>query len=130
MLRDFKSVWKDQLSGDQWKQMFTDAGTSQLAVGKTLRAAAGQAFTLHNAEIGEVALKLDDPETITELTRLARTQYRTDIAHYTQLWDVSKTLDLTTDGIDKLNMVTEFMGHHLPGYSNLEDAMKTGGSGG
>jgi hypothetical protein len=80
---------------------------------------------LHSAEIGEEAAKLDDPETITQLTRLARTQYMGDIAHYTRLWDVAKTVDLTVDGLDKLNQVTEFMGGHLPVYGHLEDAMKT-----
>jgi hypothetical protein len=65
------------------------------------------------------------PDSCSQLTRLARTQYMGDIAHYTRLWDVAKTVDLTTDGLNKLNMVTEFMGGHLPVYSHLEDAMKT-----
>jgi hypothetical protein len=130
VVQNFKSVWEDNLSEGQWRQMFTDSQTGQMAVGKTLRGAAANAFTLHNPEITEEIGKLDEPDTIAQLTRLARTQYRFDMAHYTTMWDVSKVLDLSSDGIDKLNLVTEFMGGHLPGYSNLEDAMKTGGSGG
>jgi uncharacterized membrane protein YqaE (UPF0057 family) len=130
VVQNFKSVWEDNLSEGQWRQMFTDSQTGEMAVGKTLRGAAANAFTLHNPEITEEIGKLDEPDTIAQLTRLARTQYRFDMAHYTTMWDVSKVLDLSSDGIDKLNLVTEFMGGHLPGYSNLEDAMKTGGSGG
>jgi hypothetical protein len=69
-LQNFKSVWKDELSEGQWREMFTDAQTSELAIGKTLRGAAGNAFTLHSAEIGAEAAKLDDPETVAQLTRL------------------------------------------------------------
>lgn len=130
MLRDFKSVWQENISGGNLSKMFQDAQTGELQVGKTLGGAMKQAFTLHSAEIGEEAAKLDDPGTISELTRLARTQYMGDLAHYIRLWDVAKTVDLTTDGLDKLNMVTEYMGGHLPVYSHLEDLMKSGGSGG
>lgn len=130
MLQDFKSVWKDNISARQWQDMFKDAQTGDWQISKTLTGAVKQVFTVHSAEIGEEAEKLDDPDTVTQLTRLARTQYRMDIARYTTMWNISKTIDLTTDGVDKLNQVTEFMGGHLPGYSNLEDAMKTQGSGG
>jgi hypothetical protein len=128
MVKNFKSAWEDDLSDGQWKGLFKDQA-GEMAVGKTLRGAAQNAFTFHNPEITEEAAKLNEPDTIAQLTRLARTQYRFDMAHYTTMWDVSKGLDLSSDGIDKLNQVTEFMGGHLPGYSNLEDAMKTGGGG-
>jgi hypothetical protein len=130
MVHDFKTVWQENISGGNLSKMFQDAQTKEPQVGKTLGGAMKQAFTLHSAEIGEEAAKLDDPATISQLTRLARTQYMGDIAHYTRLWDVAKTVDLTTDGLDKLNMVTEYMGGHLPVYSHLEDLMRTGGSGG
>jgi hypothetical protein len=136
LVQNFKTVWEDSLSEGKWRSLITQIdkdGSEHLAIGKTLgtlRSAAGQAFTLHSAEIAEEAEKLDDPETVAQLTRLARTQYKFDIAHYTRMWDTSKILDLGSDGLDKLNQATEFMGGHLPGYSNLEDLMKTGGDGG